>query len=268
MDGDPDTCSVTPRTPELRWWQVKLAAAELVQRVAVTIEADTRQHFSIFVIELLGGNNALYKPCSEFDGFLHAPRVMFECNEGKGHFGDFVYIRDERAEHEHFGLCEVEVVPFTAPGLDFAQCADPVSPRGGYTVLANFRGVNRAGSVATTVCDPGRVLRGPADSVCGDDGTWRGVRGEAGAAATCELVTCLPPPDLEHVHMELLNDTLAPGAAIRYTCQHSPHHGVSRCLEGELPSCHQHSVFTHPRNPDIVHIFRRKLECDISAVLS
>lgn len=232
MDGDPDTCSVTPRTPELRWWQVKLAAAELVQRVAVTIEADTRQHFSIFVIELLGGNNALYKPCSEFDGFLHAPRVMFECNEGKGHFGDFVYIRDERAEHAHFGLCEVEVVPFTAPGLDFAQCADPVSPRGGYTVLANFRGVNRAGSVATTVCDPGRELRGPADSVCGDDGTWRGVRGEA-AAATCELVACLPPPDLEHVHMELLNDTLAPGAAIRYTCQHSPHHGVARCLEGE-----------------------------------
>merc|ERR1712218_34775 len=46
VDGDPDTCSVTPRTPELRWWQVRLAAAELVQRVAVTIEADTRQHFS------------------------------------------------------------------------------------------------------------------------------------------------------------------------------------------------------------------------------
>ena len=122
MDGDQDTCSVTPRTPELRWWQVKLSSPELIQAVSVTIKSDNKQHFSIFVIEILDGSNALYKPCSEFEGVLREPRVMFDCNEGKGHFGDFVYIRDDRKNHEHFGLCEVEVIPFTATDLDVIEC--------------------------------------------------------------------------------------------------------------------------------------------------
>ena len=47
---------------------------------------------------------------------------MFECNEGKGHVGNFVYIRDERAAHEHFSLCEVEVIPFTATDAKFVEC--------------------------------------------------------------------------------------------------------------------------------------------------
>ena len=125
---------------DLRWWQVKISSPELIQSVSVTIKSDDKQHFSIFVIEILDGSNALYKPCSEFEGFLREPRVMFDCNEGKGHFGDFVYIRDDRQDHddeyndddddddddrqyhEHFGLCEVEVFPFTATGLDFVEC--------------------------------------------------------------------------------------------------------------------------------------------------
>ena len=122
VDGDQDTCSVTPRTPELRWWQVELSSPELIQAVSVTIKSDNKQHFSIFVIEILDGSNALYKPCSEFEGVLREHRVMFDCNEGKGHFGDFVYIRDDRKNHEHFGLCEVEVIPFTATDLNVIEC--------------------------------------------------------------------------------------------------------------------------------------------------
>ena len=38
-----------------------------VESVAVTINSDTFQHFTIFVIELLQGNKALYKPCSKFE---------------------------------------------------------------------------------------------------------------------------------------------------------------------------------------------------------
>ena len=103
-------------------FQVQLASPELIQRVTVTIKSVMRQHFSIFVIELLDTDNALYKPCSEFDGHFNELSVVFECNEGKGHFGDFVYIRDDRTSHGHFGLCEVEVLPFTADNVDFVEC--------------------------------------------------------------------------------------------------------------------------------------------------
>ena len=110
---------------------------------------------------------------------------------------------------------------------------DPVSPLHGYTVLANYRGQNRAGSVATVKCNPGYVLYGDQDSVCGDTGTWQSVGGETRAGrATCELVTCPHPPDVDNTHMELLNDTLTWGAVILYTCQHSSIRDVSRCLQG------------------------------------
>ena len=84
------TCHVTrtrvvslPEDKEIRWWQLKLNSPELIQAVSVTIKSYNKQHFSIFVIEiLLDGSNALYKPCSEFEGVLRKPRVMFDCNEG------------------------------------------------------------------------------------------------------------------------------------------------------------------------------------------
>ena len=106
---------------------------------------------------------------------------------------------------------------------------DPVSPLHGYTVLANYRGKNRAGSVATVKCNPGYVVYGAADSVCGDSGTWQ----SSGGLATCEQVTCPHPPDVDNTHMELLNDTLTLGAVILYTCRHSNIADVSRCLQGE-----------------------------------
>ena len=63
----------------------------------------------LFLSELLEGNKAMYKPCSKFVGKFDAPKAVFLCNDGLGHPGQFVYIRDEREEQEYFGLCEVEV---------------------------------------------------------------------------------------------------------------------------------------------------------------
>ena len=54
----------------------------------------------------------MYKPCSKFEGKFEAPKAVFLCNDGLGHPGQFVYIRDDREEQEYFGLCEVEVFAF------------------------------------------------------------------------------------------------------------------------------------------------------------
>ena len=39
-------------------------------------------------------------------------KAEFLCNDGLGHPGQFVYIRDDREEEEYFGLCEVQVFAF------------------------------------------------------------------------------------------------------------------------------------------------------------
>ena len=44
-------------------------------------------------------------------GYFSEPRAMFLCNDGGGHTGQFVYIKDEREEQEYLGLCEVQVFP-------------------------------------------------------------------------------------------------------------------------------------------------------------
>ena len=36
--------------------------------VAVTMSPGSYQHFTIFVVELLEGNKAMYKPCAKFEG--------------------------------------------------------------------------------------------------------------------------------------------------------------------------------------------------------
>ncbi len=75
--------------------------------------------------ELLEGNKALYKPCSKFEGSFSERRAAFICGGGGGGggggdessvglAGQFVYVRDDREEADHFGLCEVEV--FKAQG--------------------------------------------------------------------------------------------------------------------------------------------------------
>ena len=92
--------------------QVQLKAPVNIEAVAVAINSETFQHFTIFVIELLEESKALYKPCSKFEGLFEEPRAVFLCNGGKGHFGEFVYIKDDREEQEYLGLCEVQVFPF------------------------------------------------------------------------------------------------------------------------------------------------------------
>ena len=68
----------------------------------------------ISISELLEGNKAMYKPCSKFEGKFETKKAVFLCNDGLGHPGQFVYIRDDREEQEYFGLCEVEVFEFTS----------------------------------------------------------------------------------------------------------------------------------------------------------
>ena len=70
---------------------------------------DTYQEFTIFVIQLLSKSEALYKPCATFKGRFQNPRILFTCNDGLGHQGRYVYIRDDRRDQDYFGLCEVEV---------------------------------------------------------------------------------------------------------------------------------------------------------------
>ena len=70
---------------------------------------DTYQEFTIFVIQLLSKSEALYKPCATFKGRFQNPRILFPCNDGLGHQGRYVYIRDDRRDQDYFSLCEVEV---------------------------------------------------------------------------------------------------------------------------------------------------------------
>ena len=45
-------------------------------------------------------------------GNFNESLAMFLCNGGKGHSGEFVYIRDDRevsASVEYFSLCEVQI---------------------------------------------------------------------------------------------------------------------------------------------------------------
>ena len=60
----------------------------------------------------------MYKPCSKFEGKFETKKAVFLCNDGLGHPGQFVYIRDDREEQEYFGLCEVEVFEFTSKFKD------------------------------------------------------------------------------------------------------------------------------------------------------
>ena len=49
-DGDPDSCSWTPKSGGQRWWQVDLQDEFTVQAVAVTVEEESYQHFTVFII--------------------------------------------------------------------------------------------------------------------------------------------------------------------------------------------------------------------------
>ena len=48
--------------------QVHLSGSPRVGSVAITMSPGSYQHFTIFVVQLLEGNKAMYKPCAEFKG--------------------------------------------------------------------------------------------------------------------------------------------------------------------------------------------------------
>ena len=196
VDGDPDSCSFTPRSAEQRWWQVHLGPeGRVIRSVAVTISPGAYQHFTIFVIELLEGNKAMYKPCSKFEGKFEAKKAAFLCNDGLGHPGQFVYIRDDREEQEYFGLCEVEV--FTAEDEEKTRCGEPEQPLSSvitrvddteieYSCLKGFRLDDE--SRAKRKCDP-------------RTGLWGG----DGHAPRCLEVQCDHPRSVKDGFIEVSN---------------------------------------------------------------
>ena len=107
--SDISTCSVS--NGKVRWWQVQIKQSK-VNKIGLNLPPKTQQHFSIFVIQLLEGNQAMFKPCSSFNDLTLDSFVMFECNseDNEGLLGEFIYIRDERTdENLEFKLCEVQI---------------------------------------------------------------------------------------------------------------------------------------------------------------
>ena len=104
--------------------QVQLKNHPVVESVWVTMSPGAYQKFAIFVVEILDGNTAEYKPCAQFEGRFHEQQVKFSCNNGSGQLGQFVYIRDDRVDREYFGLCEVQAFQ----RLEVPECGQPESP--------------------------------------------------------------------------------------------------------------------------------------------
>ena len=200
VDGDLETCSFTPRTLDQRWWQIQLKAT-VVQSVAVAISPGSFQHFTIFVIELMEGNKALYKPCATWRGEFEETVAEFLCNDGEGHRGEFVYIRDDREEQEYFGLCEVQVFPLR----DGLQCGEPEVPLGGQVKLE--------GETSTYSCSDGHRLVGQAERQC-SEGRW------SGGVPACTEVQCADPVSPKSGYIEVSNfrGRYQYGAVARYRC--------------------------------------------------
>lgn len=189
VDGDPDSCSFTPRSSEQRWWQVHLGDAVTIQAVAVTISPGAYQQFTIFVIELLEGNKAMYKPCSKFEGKFENKKAVFLCNDGDGHPGQFVYIRDDREEQEYFGLCEVEVFEYK----NVTMCGDPEQP---VSSVVNRQSV----SLVEYSCVKGfRLIGEPLRHCQTESGTWGGL------APRCIEVQCDHPKSVKDGFIEVSN---------------------------------------------------------------
>ena len=93
----------------IKIFQVSLKSHPVVESVWVTMSPGAFQKFAIFVVEILDGNTAEYKPCAQFEGRFTEQLAKFKCNDGAGQLGQFVYIRDDRVDREYFGLCEVQV---------------------------------------------------------------------------------------------------------------------------------------------------------------
>ncbi|XP_069182423.1 uncharacterized protein [Procambarus clarkii] len=203
VDGNPDTCSFTPRGPEPRWWQVHLGHKFNVISVGVTISPGSMQEFTIYVIELLTDNKALYKPCTTFKGVFQTHKALFQCNDGLGHPGQFVYIRDDREEQEYFGLCEVEVFAFR----ERIPCGEPEVPVEGEVI-------RQGEAKAEYSCRSGFRLEGDQVLTCSSKGKWQG------QTPRCKESQCPAPSHVTHGFIEVANfrGVYGYGTVATYTC--------------------------------------------------
>ena len=58
--------------------QVQLKNHPVVDWVWVTMSPGAYQKFAIFVVEILDGNTAEYKPCAQFEGRFHEQQVRVD----------------------------------------------------------------------------------------------------------------------------------------------------------------------------------------------
>jgi len=201
VDGNNETCSFTPNTVEQRWWQIQVPKT-LVDSVAVSISPGSFQHFTIFVIELLAGNKALYKPCATYQGEVEvAARELFLCNDGLGHQGEFIYIRDDREGQQYFGLCEVQVFAIK----DDSECGLPETPYGGSVEVQETR--------ATYSCDEGFLMIGNNSRIC-ENGMW------LYQEPVCREIECPDPVSPKSGYIEVSNfkGRYQYGAVATYHC--------------------------------------------------
>ena len=209
--------------------------SQLVQSVALVLPVNTSQHLSIFVIELLQGNKASYKPCSSFSDLTTSPYVVFTCNQDRGLLGDFIYIRDERLEEEPLTLCEVEI--FSVEDKDDLQCGVPDSPAGGR--VASLEGV------AKYDCQPGRVLRSGHSTRFCHQGRWEGT------APVCSHLECPAPVSPPDGFIKITNFTgsFVPGTTASYYC--SPGFSLAGGEKSERRTCSSEGQWTggHGRVP-------------------
>jgi len=187
VDGDPNTCSFTSRQEGQRWWQVSLKGYLVVESVWITMTPGAFQKFAIFVVEIHDGNTAEYKPCAQFEGRFQTQLAKFECNEGTGQRGQFVYIRDDRVDREYFGLCEVQVFQ----KIELPECGRPESP-----VYGSF---NPVGSSSVEYsCTQGYTLLGNKRRNCTAHG-WEG------NTPQCQEVKCDHPTSTKDGFIEVSN---------------------------------------------------------------
>lgn len=193
VDGDPDTCSLTPRASEQRWWQVILPEDTQIQSVAITVNAESEQKFTIFVIDLDDKNRTNFVKCDSFDGRMMG-REMFQC-PGNGLTGHKVYIRDDRKELNQLALCEVEIFGFFR-SQEQVPCV-PIAIENGKASLSTHEVTLQ--EMIDFSCDEGYILWGSSQGKCLRNGIW-----EFDMRPSCKPITCGEPPNLPKTDVVLV----------------------------------------------------------------
>eukprot|EP00094_Tigriopus_californicus_P008532 TCALIF_08223-PA protein Name:"Similar to Csmd3 CUB and sushi domain-containing protein 3 (Mus musculus)" AED:0.21 eAED:0.21 QI:126/0.6/0.54/0.90/0.8/0.72/11/0/672 len=179
VDGDKDTCSLTPRASEQRWWQVILPEDTQIQSVAVSVMAESEQEFTIFVIEQIPcvpisikNGQASYSK----DEVTQQDMIDFVCDEG------FVLWGSSQGKCLRNGIWEFNMKPSCNP----MTCGEPPNLPNTHVVLQRE---NRNKTVAAELGDEAiyscsgqlqMVKNGTYNAyiieikaVCSMDGTWR-----------------------------------------------------------------------------------------------